>query len=233
MKYTASPGTGCRNGKSEGWSSGNSSRKARGLTTAPERLCSPRLSAFSSTPMFSIRHTAASFLIALDQAGQLDGAGQPRRPRAHDHHVHLDRLGAGRIAQDEAIERERRLMADREESWTRRDPRGEGARSQNIHAPFDGAPVTLARWTSIRRRATRGSGAAFALIGAVAVLAPFYLAREPRRYGRSRAIALDPHWIRALGGALALVGVAWSVWGLHRWGRASPLARSRCRVRRS
>src|SRR2546427_2218660 len=49
--YSPSLRTGPRNGKSESLRSGNSSRKARGFTTAPDRECSPSASAFSSTPM--------------------------------------------------------------------------------------------------------------------------------------------------------------------------------------
>src|SRR5882762_4153527 len=51
-KATRSLPTGPRNGKSASFRSGKSSRNARGFTTAPERECSPRDSAFSSTPMF-------------------------------------------------------------------------------------------------------------------------------------------------------------------------------------
>src|SRR5216684_5074883 len=50
---TRSLPTGPRNGKSASFRSGNSSRNARGFTTAPERECSPRDSAFSSTPMLT------------------------------------------------------------------------------------------------------------------------------------------------------------------------------------
>src|SRR6266550_7233107 len=52
-KATRSFVTGPRNGKSASRRSGNSSRNARGFTTAPERQCSPSASAFSSTPMFT------------------------------------------------------------------------------------------------------------------------------------------------------------------------------------
>src|SRR3989475_6996486 len=52
-KATRSFPTGPRNGKSASFRSGNSSRKARGFTTAPERECSPRDSAFSSTPILT------------------------------------------------------------------------------------------------------------------------------------------------------------------------------------
>ena len=79
-----------------------------------------------------IRHTAASFLIALHQAGQLDGARQPRRPRAHDQHVHLDRLGTGSVAKDQAIERQRGLVAGRQ------DGRHEHAILGDRGSPFKG-----------------------------------------------------------------------------------------------
>src|SRR5882762_6746145 len=52
-KATRSFATGPRNGKSASFRSGNSSRNERGFTTAPERECSPRDSAFSSTPMLT------------------------------------------------------------------------------------------------------------------------------------------------------------------------------------
>src|SRR5216117_4356570 len=72
-RYTASLRTGARNGKSESGSSGNSSRNACGLTTAPERQCSPSAAAFSSTPMLragpSRRARPASSIAAARPAG--------------------------------------------------------------------------------------------------------------------------------------------------------------------
>src|SRR5262249_47288379 len=52
-------------------------------------------------------------LITLHEPSQLDRTGQPGRSRADDQHVHLDRLGAGRVVQDEAIEWEGKLMTCR------------------------------------------------------------------------------------------------------------------------
>ena len=79
-------------------------------------------------------------LLPLDQPGQLDRAGQARRARAHDQHVHLDRLGARRVAEDQSVERKRRLMADGKDrrhdgSWARN---GVGPTGQNIHAGLAG-----------------------------------------------------------------------------------------------
>ena len=47
----------------------------------------------------------------FDQPGQLDGAGQPGGPCPDDHDIHLDRLGARRIAADDLIERQRTLVS--------------------------------------------------------------------------------------------------------------------------
>ena len=58
---------------------------------------------------------AAARLVALHQVGQLDGAGQPRGTSADDQHVHLDRLGARRVAQDDAVDGDGGLVADRED----------------------------------------------------------------------------------------------------------------------
>ena len=99
-------------------SSGKSSWKARGLTTAPERLCSPRLSAFSSTAMLRSAMPPPACWSCLTKPRQLDGAGESRRPGAHDEHVHLDRLGVRWIAEDQPVERKRGLMR-RGESSTR------------------------------------------------------------------------------------------------------------------
>src|SRR6185312_2298886 len=58
-----------RNGKSASCRSGNSSRNERGFTTAPERECSPRVSAFSSTPILtSARSCCASCASSIAQA---------------------------------------------------------------------------------------------------------------------------------------------------------------------
>ena len=55
---------------------------------------------------------AAGLGVLLDQARELDGARQPGRAGAHDHHVHLDRLGVGRVGDDHPLARKRRLVAD-------------------------------------------------------------------------------------------------------------------------
>ena len=54
---------------------------------------------------------AARFLVLLDQAGQLDGAGQARGASAHEHDVHLDRLRVRRVRADEPVHGEVGLMA--------------------------------------------------------------------------------------------------------------------------
>jgi hypothetical protein len=55
--------------------------------------------------------SASPFLILLDQARELDGAGQTGRPAADEHDVHRDRLRVGRIRTDEPVHRKVRLMA--------------------------------------------------------------------------------------------------------------------------
>jgi hypothetical protein len=62
-----------------------------------------------------IGHAAAALLIALHQLRQLDRAGEPRGAAADDQHVHLDRLGARRVTQDDFVEGDGGLMADRED----------------------------------------------------------------------------------------------------------------------
>ncbi len=55
--------------------------------------------------------SASRLLVLRDQAGELDGAGQTRRPPADEHHVHLDRFRVGRVRTDEPVQRKVRLMA--------------------------------------------------------------------------------------------------------------------------
>ena len=62
-----------------------------------------------------VGHAAAALLVALHQPRQLDRAGEPGRPGADDQHVHLDRLGARRVTQDQAVERNGGLVADRQD----------------------------------------------------------------------------------------------------------------------
>jgi hypothetical protein len=58
---------------------------------------------------------AAGGLLLPGEAGQLDGAGEPRRPRSDDHHVHLDRLGTRRVPPDELVEGKRALVTKRKD----------------------------------------------------------------------------------------------------------------------
>ena len=52
-------------------------------------------------------------LVLLHEAGELDGAGEARRPSAHEHDVHLDRLRVGRIGADQPRQGQVRLEARR------------------------------------------------------------------------------------------------------------------------
>ena len=58
-----------------------------------------------------LAETAARLRVLLRQPGQLDGAGQPGGPCPDDRDIHLDRLGARRIAADDLIERQRTLVS--------------------------------------------------------------------------------------------------------------------------
>jgi hypothetical protein len=55
--------------------------------------------------------------VATSQAGKLDGAGEAGWPGSHDHHIHLDGLGAWRVAEDQGVKWELALVADREDCW--------------------------------------------------------------------------------------------------------------------
>jgi hypothetical protein len=62
-----------------------------------------------------LAEAAAGFSLPFGQPRQLDRAREPRRPRAHDHHVHLDRFRAGRITQDQLVEGKRALVTGRQD----------------------------------------------------------------------------------------------------------------------
>ena len=113
-KYTASPDTGWRNGKSaeahfreeflEGARIDHRARQAV-LTQGPGLLQDGDV---------EVGHPATSLLVFLDQSGKLDGTGQPRRSGPDDHDVHLDRLGAGGVGRDQAVNWQGGLVANRE-----------------------------------------------------------------------------------------------------------------------
>ncbi len=63
-----------------------------------------------------VGHSAARLLVLLDQSGKFDGAGQTGWSGTNDHDVHLDRLGAGGVGGDQAVNREGGLVANREDA---------------------------------------------------------------------------------------------------------------------
>src|SRR6266853_4570567 len=56
-----------------------------------------------------VAQAAARFVVALDQARQLDRAGEPSRPRAYEQHIELDALASCGRRHDEPVERQRGL----------------------------------------------------------------------------------------------------------------------------
>ena len=138
--------------------SGKSSTKARGLTTAPERLCSPSAPAFSSTPMLRSDMPPPVSRSRFDQPRQLDGAGETGGARADDQHVHLDGFGIRDVVEDQAVEGEWRLMPGRHD----------GRHGRELLWAWDGEQrrqeynrASLGRWTSARRCATPGCGVSY------------------------------------------------------------------------
>jgi hypothetical protein len=79
---------GVAEGEVASFSSGKSSRKARGFTTAPGEVVLAQRRGLVEHGDLRLAQRAARLRVLLHQARQLDGAGEPRRPRAHDHHVH-------------------------------------------------------------------------------------------------------------------------------------------------
>ena len=61
-----------------------------------------------------VGHPTARLLVLPDQAGKLDRTGQPRRPGADDHDIHFERLGAGGVGRDQAVDGQGGLVANRE-----------------------------------------------------------------------------------------------------------------------
>ena len=50
-------------------------------------------------------------LLLPDESRQLDRAGEPRGARPDEQHVHLDRLGARRLIENQLVERQAELVS--------------------------------------------------------------------------------------------------------------------------
>src|SRR6266550_623320 len=64
----------------------------------------------------NVAERAARFVVLLDEARQLDRAGETRRSAADEHNVHRNRFRIGGVADDQSVRRERRLVLDRKNS---------------------------------------------------------------------------------------------------------------------
>ena len=58
----------------------------------------------------NVAQISAGLVVGLDQPGERDRSGQSRRPAADEENIHRNRLGIGRLRQDQPLQRERRLM---------------------------------------------------------------------------------------------------------------------------
>ena len=161
-----------------------------------------------------LAETAARLRVLLRQPGQLDGAGQPGGPCPDDHDIHLDRLGARRIAADDLIERQRTLVSGGDDGGHVGQLLGRGrtSRRRKYNPPIRGAK--LVAWTCTRRRGTPGSGDNWRCSRWSALGAPLLPRYVDRSWGRAHGSIASIRWL----GAPLIAGGA----GARRLGSAVP-----------